>query len=153
MRTSMPARPCVASTSAPQRRAELEQGEAAAHRALGVVFGGLVGAERGEQVVAGVLQHLAAVRRDDRAAAGEHAVHHRGDRLRVEVLAERRRADDVEKEDGDLAQRLRRLVGRLAQRREPCLQAAQRRVDHLVAELATLRLQRGDARIESLLLR
>ena len=84
---------------------------------------------------------------------GEHAVHHRGDRLRVEVLAERRRADDVEKEYGHLAKRLRRLVGRLAQCREPCLQAAQRRVDHLVAELATLCLQRGYARIESLLLR
>ena len=96
---------------------------------------------------------FATVSGDDRAAAREHAVHHRGDRLRVEVLTERRRADDVEKEYGDLAKRLRGLVGRLAQCRQPCLQAAQRSVYHLVAELATLRLQRGYARIESMLLR
>jgi hypothetical protein len=69
------------------------------------------------------------------------------------VLAERRRADDVEKEDAHLAQRLRGLVGVGAQGREPRLQAAPRRVDHLVAELRALRLERGDARLEPLLLR
>jgi hypothetical protein len=136
-----------------QRGAELEQGEAAADRALGIVLGGLVGAERGEQVVAGVLQNLAAVRRDDPTAARQHAVHHRGDRLGVEVLAERGGADHVEKEDADLAERLGRLLRGLAQRREPSLQAAQCHVDHLVAELPALCLERDDARLEPLLLR
>ena len=50
--------------AAPPRRAPalVEQRQAAAHRALGVVFARLVGAEHREQAVAGVLQHLAAVR-------------------------------------------------------------------------------------------
>ena len=56
-----------------ERLAEFEQRQAAAHGALGVVFAGLVGTEGGEDVVAGVLQHLAAVRLDDgRAARAAH---------------------------------------------------------------------------------
>ena len=43
-----------------ERLAEFEQGQAAAHGALGIVFAGFVGAEDGQDVVAGVLQHLAA---------------------------------------------------------------------------------------------
>ena len=45
--------------------AEFEQGQAAAHGALGVVFAGLVGAEGGQDAVARVLQHLASMCLDD----------------------------------------------------------------------------------------
>ena len=48
-----------------ERLAEFEQRQPATHRALGVVFARFVGAEGGQHAVAGVLQHLAAVRLDD----------------------------------------------------------------------------------------
>ena len=60
-----------------ERAASREQGQAAAHGALGIVFARFVGAEDGQQVVAGVLQHLAAVGLDDGGAARQRAVHHR----------------------------------------------------------------------------
>ena len=63
-----------------------QQGEAAVHRALGIVFAHFVGAEGGEQVVAGVLQHPAAVRLDDGAEARQRAVDDGMDLFRVEVL-------------------------------------------------------------------
>ena len=85
-----------------ERLAELEQGQAAAHGALGVVFAGFVGTEGGQDAVAGVLQHLAGVRLDDGRAARQGVVHDRADRLGVEVLGERGRADHVEEQDADL---------------------------------------------------
>ena len=64
-RTSKPSWPCAASHFGAEVLAELEQGQAAAHGALGVVLARFVGAEDGQDVVAGVLQHLAAVCFDD----------------------------------------------------------------------------------------
>jgi hypothetical protein len=88
--------------------AEGEQGQAAAHGALGVVLAGFVGAEGGQDAVAGVLQHLAAVGLDDGGGARQGAVHHGADRFRVEVLGERGRADHVEEQDAHLPEALRR---------------------------------------------
>ena len=64
-----------------------EQRQAGAHRALGIVLPRLDGAEHGQHAVAGVIQHLAAVLRDDGGELRERAVHHRARRLRVELLA------------------------------------------------------------------
>ena len=91
-----------------ERPAELEQREAAAHGALGVVLARFVGTERGQDVVAGVLQHLAGVGLDHGRAARQRVVHHRADRLGIEALGQQGRADHVHEEDADLAQRLRR---------------------------------------------
>jgi hypothetical protein len=85
-------------------RAFVEQREAGPHGALGVVLARALRAERGEQAVAGVLQHLAAVRLDLRGAAGQQTIHHRMDVLRVEAPAQRRRADDIHEQHADLAQ-------------------------------------------------
>ena len=131
--------------------AEREQREARAHGALGVVLARFVGAEGGEDVVAGVLEHLAAVRLDDRGAARQRVVHHAADGFGVESLRERRRADDVHEEDADLPQRLRRhrIDGRRRQqRREPGAQRRHAGVDDGVAEQAALRLEGGDRGFE-----
>jgi hypothetical protein len=42
----------------------------------------------------------------DRGAALERVVHHGADLFRIELLAQRGRADDVEEQDADLLQRL-----------------------------------------------
>ena len=105
-RTLKPSWPCAARTSAPSVLAEFEQGQAAAHGTLGVVFAGFVGAEGGQDAVAGVLQHLAAVRLDDGRPARQGVVHHGADRLGVEVLGERGRADHVQEQDADLPEGL-----------------------------------------------
>ena len=99
--------------------AEFEQGQAAAHGAFGVVLAGLVGTEGGQHVVAGVLQHLAAVGLDDRGAARQGTVHHGADGFGVEVLGERGRADDVEEQDAD-------LLESCAARRAACGEGARR---------------------------
>ena len=65
-----------------------------------------VGAEHGEQVVAGVLQHLAAVRRDDGACSARARRPSPLRSPRDRGAGERGRADDVEEQDADLAQRL-----------------------------------------------
>ena len=75
-----------------------EQRQPGAHGALGVVFPGTLGAEHGELAVAGVLQHLAAVRLDDGGAALQSTLDHRMKVLGVEMLSQCRRADDVEKQ-------------------------------------------------------
>ena len=104
-----------------ERLAEVEQGQAAAHGALGVVFLGFVGAEGGQDAVAGVLQDLAGMRLDDGRAACQGVVHDGADRLGVEVLSEGGRADHVEEQDADLPEALcrhRRRCGRAGQRLE-----------------------------------
>jgi hypothetical protein len=93
-----------------ERPAELEQRQPATHRAFGIVLPGFVRAERSEDVVARVLEHLAVVRPDDGGAAPERVVHHGADLFRVEALAQRRRPDDVQKHDADLLEGLLRLA-------------------------------------------
>ena len=133
--------------------AELEQRQSAAHGALAVVFAAAVGTEDREDVVAGVLQDLAAARFDDDGAAPERIVHHRADLFGVEPLAQRRRSDDVEKEDADLPELLRGGAQRVRIDRESRELGASRclhRVDHGVAEHGALSLQGFDARLELL---
>jgi len=136
-----------------ERLAELEQGEPAAHRAFAVVLAAAFGTEEGQDVVARILQHLAAARFDDFGAAAQRIVEHRADLLGVEPLAERGRSDDVEKEDADLPQLLRSgsrrcRLGR--ERHQLCTRRGLHRVDHRVAKHGTLGLQGGDARLELL---
>ena len=145
-RTLKPAWPCAARTSLPSVAAEFEQRQAAAHRALGIVLARFVGTEHGEQVVAGVLQHLAVVGFDDRGEARQRAVHDRVIVFGVEVLAQRGGAHDVEKQDADLLERLRRLgSARLAQRSELGASRGSSGVDDRIAKSRALGLQRGDA--------
>ena len=80
----------------------VEQRQAAAHRTLRIVLMGMVGTEHGQHAVACVFQHLAAVRCDDAGELRQRAVHHGTRFLGVEALAQRRRSDDVEKQDGGL---------------------------------------------------
>lgn len=137
------------------RAAEPAQRQAAAHGALGVVLGRLVGAECSEQAVAGVLQHPAAMRLHDGGGARERAVHQRARVLGIEPLAHARRADDVHEQDADLLQRLRRGRGRVvrrSQRVEPGPHRPERTVDDRVAKQGTLRFERGDAAFQLLLL-
>ena len=75
-----------------------QQGQAAVHRALGVVFSGAGGVMRAEghlEVVAGIAQHLAAMLLDDGGESGQRTVDHRLHLFRVEPLNELRAADDV----------------------------------------------------------
>jgi hypothetical protein len=94
-----------------ERLAEVQQGQTAMHGTLGVVFLCLVGTEGGEDAVAGVLQHLAAVGLDDGGRSRQGVVHHAADRLRIQVLRQRRRAHHVEEKDADLPQLLSRKLG------------------------------------------
>ena len=92
----------------------VEKRQAGAHGALRIVLTRCVGAEDGQQAVAGVIQNLAVGRVDDGREARQCAVHHGVDLLGVEVLAQRGGADDVEEQDRDL---LQRLGGRLIRSR------------------------------------
>ena len=86
----------------------------------------------------------------DGGEALERAVHHRVDRLRVELLAHRGGADDVDEQHRHL---LELLVRRRFGARSAASFAAQRRqrgVDHRVAEQRALRLERGDRGFELL---
>ena len=70
------------------------------------------------------------------------------------MLAERSRADDVEKQDGDLLQRLHE-IGRVRFRESSQLRAQRSyaRVDDSVTQDTALRLDGGDRGFELLLLR
>ena len=136
--------------------AELEQGQAAAHGTLGIVFAGFVGAEHGQDVVAGVLQHLAGVRLDDGRPARQGVVHDGADRLGVEVLRERGRADHVQEQDADLPEGLcrhRTALQSRGQRRELGARSRQQRFDHRISQHRPLTFQGGDRGFELLLLR
>ena len=89
-----------------------------------------------------------------RGQAVQRPVHHFADGLGVQMLAERSGADDVEKQDGDLLQRLRE-IGRVRFRegRQLRAQRAYARVDDSVTQDAALRLDGGDRGFELLLLR
>ena len=128
----------------------VEQGQAGAHCALGVVFVRLRGAEHGQQAVARVLEHLAVVGLDDDRARRERSVHHGVDVFRVEVLAECGGADDVEEQHRHLPQGLPGRSGRRAGGLQPVQrgQALAQRSDHginrRVAQQRALGFQRGD---------
>ena len=89
-----------------QRAAFGQQRQAGVHGALGVVFVRAFGAKHGQQVVARVLQHLATLAFHQPRAARQRAVDHGVHLFRVQPLAQRGGAHDVQKEDGHLAQRL-----------------------------------------------
>ena len=131
-----------------------QQRQAAAHRTFGVVLARFVGAEDGEQVVARVLQHPAAMRLHHRGAARQGAVHDGRDFLRVQALAERGRADHVHEEDGDLLELLGHAAGhrRRGQGGRQCgdarAQRCDRQVDHRIAEQRALRLEGGQPRLQ-----
>ena len=80
--------------------------EAGTHGALRVILPRFGRAEDGQHVIAGVLQDLAAVLLDDRGELRERAFHHHAGRLGVEVLAQLRRAHDVDEQDRDLLELL-----------------------------------------------
>ena len=84
------------------------------------------------------------MRLDDRRAARQAAIDHRVNVLRIKVLAERCRADDVEEHDGHLAQRLSGFGLRNRDCRQPGTQAGNRGLDHRIAEHVTLGLQCRD---------
>jgi hypothetical protein len=71
-----------------QQAAFGEQGQAGAHGALRIILAYFVGAEDGQQAIAGVLQHLAVMGFDDAGATRECAIHHGVDFLRIDVLAQ-----------------------------------------------------------------
>ena len=134
-----------------ERAALGQQLKPASHGTLGVVLARLDCAEDREQVVTRVLQHPAKVRFDDSGAACERAIHHGMDVLRIQVLAELRRADHVEKEDRDQLEGLlmvdfgRRLLHEGGQA------GAQRRetgIHERVAEQAALSLKPADHRFK-----
>ena len=139
-----------ASTKAGGERCGLgDDRQAGADRALGVVLERLVGAEHGEQAVAGVLQHATVMRANDCGQPLERAVHDRVDVFGIEPLAELRRADDVHEEHGGGLELLRRAVA-VAPRGELFLERRDRHVDDGVAEERALRLQGGDCRFDLL---
>ena len=130
-----------------ERAALGQQCQPAAHGAHGVVLARLVGAEDGEQVVARVLQYLAAVRVDDGGAARECAIHHRMNVLGIQMLAELRRANDVEEQDRHQLEALfRRDVGRrvVHERGQAGAERRQPGIHECVAEQAALRLKPAD---------
>jgi len=134
--------------------AECELREATRYGALGVILSRLVGAEHSQDAVARVLQHLAAMFLHQRSQAVQRPVHHFADGLGIQMLAERSRADDVEKQDGDLLQRLHE-IGRVRFRESSQLRAQRSyaRVDDSVTQDTALRLDGGDRGFELLLLR
>jgi hypothetical protein len=116
-----------------------EDVEAGADGALGIVLERLVGAEGGEQAVAGVLEDPALARAHELGQADERRVHDGVHLLRVEPLRQLRRADDVHEEDGD---GLALLLARASQAkcRELVVERGDRRRDDGIAEDGALRL-------------
>ena len=105
-----------------------------------------LGAEGGQHAVAGVLQHAAAVGLRHGGEARERAVHHRVDRLGVELLAHGGGADHVDEQHRHLLQLLCAAAAGGAAARPARAQRRQRGVDHRVAEQRALRFERGDRR-------
>ena len=89
---------------------------------------------------------------DDGGELRERAVHHRAGRLGVEVLAQRGGAHDVNEQDGDLLEGLRRgfVRGRCRQRDDFGAQGGECRIDDRIAEQGALRLKPGDGGFELL---
>ena len=135
--------------------AEIQQREAAAHGALGIVLGRAVRAKGGQDAVAGVLQHLAAVGFHDGRATRQRTVHHRADFLGIEVLRQRGRSHHIHEEDADVLEDLGVMLhgGSGTQCREPTAQRPERRIGDGVAQEGSLRLQALDGEFQLLKLR
>jgi hypothetical protein len=130
-----------------QARALGEQGQAAAHRAFGVILARAGGTEGGHQVVVRVLQHFTAVLAHHGTQPLQRPVEHTVNGLRVQLAGQQRGTHHVQEQDADLAQLLlgrtqRGLGGQAStQRRE-------RHIDHGVAQYRTLGLQGIDGRLQ-----
>jgi hypothetical protein len=121
-----------------------QQGQAAMHGALGVVFARGLGAEGGQQAVTRVLQHAAAVFGHHAGAAAQQAVHQFVDLLRVQALGQPGRTHHVQEQHRHLAQGLRTRRGLDLQLRQPFAQRAERGFDHGVAQQGALRFEGSD---------
>jgi hypothetical protein len=99
-----------------------EHVERARQRPLGVVLGRRRQPEPGEQRVAGVVQHRAAMAGHDVAETGDHGVDDLAERLRVDLFGERREARDVGEQGGDQTP----LLAWLTETGEPRLTARRR---------------------------
>ena len=119
-----------------QRLAKIQQREAATHGAFGIVLGCAVRAEGGQDAVAGVLQHLAAVGFHDGCAPRQRTVHDRADLFGIEVLRQRGRSHHIHEEDGDVLEDLGVMLhgGSRTQCREPTAQRPERRIGDDVAQ-------------------
>ena len=137
--------PCHEQTAAP---AFVDQRESGLHGALGVVFGGDLGSEHGEQPIAGVLQDLAAMAFDDRAGPHEHAIEHNVHVLGVEILSEQSRPHHVHEQDADLSQLLRLGVGPLRQCAQLLAHRLNAGVNGSITQGRALRLERSDCRFD-----
>ena len=135
--------------------AEIQKREAATHGALGIVLRRAVRAEGGEDVVAGVPQHLATVGSHDRRAPRQRTVHQRADFLGIEVLRQRGRSHHVHEQDADVLEDLGLMlpVRSGTQCREPTAQRPERRIGDGVAQKGSLRLQALDGEFQLLKLR
>lgn len=128
-----------------------QQGQAATHGALGVVFLRLVGAEHGLEPVAGVAHDTAAMCLHHLGQAGQRVAEEFQHVFCVQPRGQLCRAHHVDEDDAHQPQRLRRRAcsfGRCSllrqQRCQPRSHRAQRRIDHRIAEQAAQRLQRLD---------
>jgi hypothetical protein len=128
------------------RMAFRQQRQAGTHGAFRVVLDGTLGAEGGEQAVAGVLEHLAAMALHQGCAYHQQTVHDLLDVFGVEVLAQRRGADDVQ--HLHLLEQPLRPCGEL--RRASRAQRCQRGVGHRIAQHPPLRFQGLDGGLELL---
>ena len=124
-----------------------QDGQTGGNRIFGIVLARQLGAEGGQQAVAGVLQGAAVEALHQRGEAGQGRVHHLMQVLGVELPAQRGGPDHVHEHHRHLAQLL------LGQRRgalgcQPLAQGVERHVEHRVVDLAAQPLQRDQARFE-----
>jgi hypothetical protein len=127
-----------------------QQRQAGFHGSFRVVFSRLVGTEHRQQVVPGVLQHLALVRFDDPGACRKGTIEHDVHVFRVELLGECRGANEIEEQHRDLPAHLTGH-GPFGQRREADAQRAQCRIDGRVAQQRTLAFEAGHRGLQMVL--
>ncbi len=106
-----------------QRVDLLEHLERRRQRPLGVVLRRRRQPEAGEERVAGVVEHRAAVARHDVTEAGDHGVDDLAEGLRIDLLGQGGEAGDVDEQRGQQAP----LLARLAEPRQPAVLAHRRR--------------------------
>ena len=126
------------------RRRIVEQREARAHRAFGIVLARDIGAERSRQAVAHETQHASAVRFDDGAESGQRTVHQGQRVFGVEQLTHARRVRYIGEQYGDLLELLGGAARALAGRGKRRTQGRKSGIDDCVAEERALRFQRAD---------
>ena len=124
----------------------VDDGQAGADPALGIVFVRLVGAEHGQQAVPGVLQYAALLHLDDGRQAFEHAVHHGMHVFGVELARHVGRADHVHEQHRHRLEPLFAPAGQRLCRRQPVAQGRDRHVGDHIAEHRTLGIECGNGR-------